>query len=168
MHTVNYLPNEEISVQCNFSLLGGKSTGLYRFKTGFYGLTTMSAVFQRAMDCIVSEFLQAHAFIDNFLVVIKVTEIDNIRRVKKIKKKWKKIMALKPTKRRFAQRECEWLGHKINTSKKSISVCKLKFIESLKPPCTLSQLKSFMVLIQILHKVLTTRRNFRTPTTIFE
>ena len=117
MHTVNYPPNKEIGVQCNFSLLCRKSTGLYRFKTGYYGLTTMSAVFQRAMDCIFSEFLQAHAFIDNFLVVTKVTEIDHIGTVRKILKKWKKTMALKLTKRRFAQSECDLLGHKKNTSK---------------------------------------------------
>ena len=35
----------ETSVQCNFLLVGGKSTGTYRFQTGFYGLTTMPAEF---------------------------------------------------------------------------------------------------------------------------
>ena len=40
----------ETSVQCNFSLVGGKSTGTYRFRTGFYGLTTMPAEFQRVYD----------------------------------------------------------------------------------------------------------------------
>ena len=50
----------ETSVQCNFSLVGGRSPGTYRFKTGFYGLKTMPAEFQRVMDSILSEFAQAH------------------------------------------------------------------------------------------------------------
>ena len=65
---------------CNFSLLGGRSTGLY-------GLTTMPAEFQRAMECILAEYPQAHAFIDDILVVSKGTAIDHIATVEKILKK---------------------------------------------------------------------------------
>ena len=65
--------NAETSVQCNFSLIGGRSTGTYRFKTGFYGLTT-----------ILAEYPQAHAFIDDILVVTKGTAIDHIATVEKI------------------------------------------------------------------------------------
>ena len=72
------------SVQCNFSLVGGKSTGMYRFRTGFYGLTTMPAEFQRVMDTILSEFPQEHAFIDDILVVTKGTKIEHIAAVEKI------------------------------------------------------------------------------------
>ena len=75
--------NAETSVQCNFSLIGGRSTGLYRFKTGFYGVTTMPAEFQRAMDCILAEYPQAHAFIDDNLIVTKGTAIDHIATVVK-------------------------------------------------------------------------------------
>ena len=39
------LLSAETSVQCNCSLIGGRSTGTYRFKTGFDGLTTMPAEF---------------------------------------------------------------------------------------------------------------------------
>ena len=42
--------SEETSKHCNFSILGGKATGTYRFKTGFYGLTDMPTEFQKAMD----------------------------------------------------------------------------------------------------------------------
>ena len=27
--------NEEVSKQCNFAIIGGKASGIYRFKTGF-------------------------------------------------------------------------------------------------------------------------------------
>ena len=79
--------NAETSVQCYFSLIGGRSTGTYRFKTGFYSLTRMPAEFQRAMDCILSEFPQAHVFIDDVLVVTRGTEVDHIATLEKILKK---------------------------------------------------------------------------------
>ena len=61
------------SKHCRISLVGGRSTGTDRFKTGFYGLTTMPAEFQRVMDAILSEFLCAHAFIDDILAISKRT-----------------------------------------------------------------------------------------------
>ena len=47
----------------------------------------MPAEFQRVMDCIPSEFPQAHAFIHHILVVTKGTEIDHIATVEKVLKK---------------------------------------------------------------------------------
>ena len=87
-YTYGQLPlNPKTSVQRNFSLVGGKSTGTYCFCTGFYGLTTMPAEFQRVMDAILSEFPQANAFIDDILVVTKGTEIEHISAVEKILRK---------------------------------------------------------------------------------
>ena len=89
----------ETSVQCNFSLVGGKSTGTYHFQTGFYGLTTMPAEFQRVMDTIFLELPQAHAFIDDNLVVTKGTEIEHISAVERILRKLDcENMSLKLTK----------------------------------------------------------------------
>ena len=33
--------SEETMKHCNFNIVGGRATGTYRFKTGFYGLTDM-------------------------------------------------------------------------------------------------------------------------------
>ena len=143
----------ETSVQCNFSRVGGKSTGTYRFQTGFYGLTTMPAEFQRVVDTILSEFCDA--FIDDILVVTKGTEIEHISTVEKILRKLvRKNMSLKLTKCQFARRECEWLGHKITRTGITPLVRKTEPIESLKAPKTVSQLKSFMGSIHSLHKYL--------------
>ena len=142
-------------LKCNFSLIGGRSTGTYRFKTGFYGLTTMPAEFQRAMDCILAEYPQAHAFIDNILVVSKGIAIDHIATVEKILKKLEQEnMSLKLSKCKFAQRECEWLGHKITSTGITPLVRKTEPIEALTPPRTLTQLKSFLGSIHSLHKYL--------------
>ena len=158
LHTYAYgqLPlSPETSVQCNFSLVGGKSTGTYRFQTGFYGLTTMPAEFQRVMDTILSEFPQAHTFIDDILVVTKGTEIEHISTVERILRKLnRENMSLKLTKCQFARRECEWLRLKITRTGITPLVRKTEPIESRKAPKTVSQLKSFMGSIHSLHKYL--------------
>ena len=41
---------QKTNVQCHFSLVGGKSTGTYRFKNNFYGLPSMPAEFQKFID----------------------------------------------------------------------------------------------------------------------
>ena len=136
----------ETSVQCNFPLVGGKSTGTYRFQTGFYGLTLMPAEFQRVMDTILSEFPQAHAFID------EGTEIEHISAVERILRKLdRENMSLKLTKCQFARKECDWLGHKITCTEITPLIRKTEPIESLKAPKTVSQLKSFMGFIHSLH-----------------
>ena len=66
---------KKTSEQCIFSLVGGKSTGSYCFKNGFYGLTSMPAEFQKVIDNLLKEFPQANAFIDDILIASKGTKI---------------------------------------------------------------------------------------------
>ena len=42
--------DENIKKYCNFNILGGRATGTYRFKNGFYGLTNMPATFQKTIE----------------------------------------------------------------------------------------------------------------------
>ena len=63
-------------------------------------------------------------------------------------------MSLKLTKCKFAQRECEWLGHKKTPTGITPLVQKTEPIEALKLPRTLTQLRSFMGSIHSLHKYL--------------
>ena len=148
--------NENTSKHCNFSLVGGSSTGTYRrFKTGFYGLITMPAEFQRVMDAILAELPCAHDFIDDILVISKGTKIEHIALVEKILAKLdKENMALKLEKCQFAKNTCEWLGHRITKSRITPMVRKTDPIDKLAAPRTLSQLKSFMGSIHSLHKFL--------------
>ena len=94
---------QDTSVHCNFSLVGGRSTGTYIFKTGFYRLTTMPAEFQLVIDSILLEYPQAHAFIDDILVITKGSEIEHKANVITILRKLdKENMSLKLTKCVFA------------------------------------------------------------------
>ena len=115
----------------------------------------MPAEFQRVMDTIFSEFPQAHAFIDDILVVTKGTEIEHISAVERILQKLDgENMSLKLTKCQFARKEGEWLGHKITCTGITPLIRKTEPIESLKAPKTVLQLKSFMGSIHSLHKYL--------------
>ena len=45
------IPLQELTKRhCNFQMVGGKSTGTYRFTTGFNGLSVMPTEFQKLMD----------------------------------------------------------------------------------------------------------------------
>ena len=61
----------ETSRHCNFNISCGDSTGTYRFKTGFYGLTDMPAEFQKAMDYTLVGLTNTYCFLDDILIVSK-------------------------------------------------------------------------------------------------
>ena len=60
-----------IAKHCNFSILGGKATGTYRFLNGFYGLTDMPATFQKTIDKTLEEISSKFEFLDDILVITK-------------------------------------------------------------------------------------------------
>ena len=110
--------------------------------------------FQRVMDRTLAEYLQAKACIDNILVVIKRSEIDQISTVDNLKEnRFFKKRALKVTKGNFAK-NCERLGYKITSTGVTPLNRKAQPTKALKPTRTLFQLKLFMGSIQSLHKLL--------------
>ena len=44
---------------------------MYRFETGFYGLTDMATDFQKAMDCTLQGLEGVICYLDDYLIVIK-------------------------------------------------------------------------------------------------
>ena len=63
---------------CNFNIMCGESTGTYKFKTGFYGLTDMPAEFQKAMDYILIGLQHTYCFLDDIIIVSTGTETDHL------------------------------------------------------------------------------------------
>ena len=76
--------SEETSRHCNFQIIGGKATGIYRFVTGFYGLTTMPTDFQRVIDLTLAGITNTFAFIDDILIFTYGTDEDHIKQVKEV------------------------------------------------------------------------------------
>ena len=62
--------------QCNFNIVGGKATAIYRFLTGFYALAHMPAEFQKAMDKTFNHAKNEFCFLDDILIVSKGNEIN--------------------------------------------------------------------------------------------
>ena len=71
---------------CNFQIIGGESTGTYRFVTGFYGLTVMPTEFQKVMDLLLARFREVFVFIDDILIVTKRTKNEHLNKVREILK----------------------------------------------------------------------------------
>ena len=65
--------DELIAKHCNFSILGGRATGTYRFINGFYGLTDMPATFLKTIDKKLEGIESKLAFLDDILVITKGT-----------------------------------------------------------------------------------------------
>ena len=126
--------------------------GTYRFKTGFYGLTTLPAELQRVMDAILSEFPCELAFTDDLPVISKGSKNEHIALVEKILKKLdKESMAPKLEKCKVAMKECEWLGQRTTNSSMTSLVRKTNPIDKL-DPLNRCHFKYFMSSIHSLHK----------------
>ena len=130
---------------CNFNILCGDATGTYRFKTGFYDLTDMPSEFQKAMDCTLQGLEGVICYLDDILVVTKGDIQDYNNLVEKVIQRldaegW----ALKLGKCEFSVNQLTWLGYDINEDDYSPKLSKIDAIQSLKPPRTLKQLRSFM------------------------
>ena len=63
--------DESIAKHWNFSILGGRATGTYRFIIGVYGLTVMPATFQKTIDKMLEGINSKFAFLDDILVITK-------------------------------------------------------------------------------------------------
>ena len=71
---------------CNFQIIGGESTGTYRFVSGFYGLSVMPTEFQKVMDLLLAKFREVFVFIDDILIVTKGTKDEHLDKVREILK----------------------------------------------------------------------------------
>ena len=102
---------------CNFQIIGGESTGTYRFVTGFYGLTVMPTEFQKDMDNLLARFREVFVFIDDILIVTKGTKSEHLTKVREILKVLDLAnLQIKADKCKIAQNQIEWLGFKLTSS----------------------------------------------------
>ena len=74
--------NPELAKHCNFAIIGGKASGIYRFKTEFYGLTVMPTEFQRKMQDILINISKNFIILDDILIVTKGTKEEHEEKVR--------------------------------------------------------------------------------------
>ena len=130
---------------CNFQIIGGESTGTYRFVTGFYGLTVMPTEFQKVMDLLLARFREVFVFIDDILIVTKGTKQEHLDKVREILKVIDDAeLRLKEGKCNFAKQEIEWLGFKLTNSGISPFNSNVQGITEKLRPTNLKELRSFL------------------------
>ena len=78
--------NELTKKHCNFQIVGGKSTGTYRFTMGYYGLTVMHSEFQKLMDLTLANANSVFVYMDDILFVTKGTKQEHLEKVREVMK----------------------------------------------------------------------------------
>ena len=109
---------EKTSKQCNFTIVGGETTGTYRFLTGFYGLDDMLNEFYRVMDSLLQNIPFANCYVDDILVALKESLEEHEAIVKKtltiLDKNKMAVKCVKWVKCAFFESEIEWLCFKFS------------------------------------------------------
>ena len=101
----------DTSRHCNFNIICGDSTGTYRFKTGFYGLTDMPVEFQKAKDYTMVGLTNTYCFPDDKILVSKGSKESHIKYVYKcLQKLDADNLRLNLSKCHFAKHQINWLG----------------------------------------------------------
>ena len=131
--------------QCNFQIVGGKSTGTYRFITGYYGLSVMPTEFQKLMDLAIVNINSVFVYIDNILIVTKGTKTEHLNKVRGVIKVLDEAsLQLKAEKCVLAQDSIEWLGYKLTKTGISPVNAKSQGITERLRRTNLKQLRSFL------------------------
>ena len=137
--------DSSISKHCNFSILGGRATGTYRFLNGFYGLTYMPATFQKLIDKTLEGITSKFVFLDDILVITKGSINEHEKELDKILKILNNEgLAIMLQKCEFAKSNIEWLGFIITPSGITPLITKTEAMTKLDNPKTLKQLQSFL------------------------
>ena len=137
--------SEETSRHCNIQIIGGKATGIYRFVTGFYGLTTMPTEFQKIMDLTLADITNTFAFIDDILIVTQGTEGELITKVKEVFKRLDDAnVNLKLDKCTFAAKNIKWVGYNLSQQGVAPINSKVQGLSKRLRPTKLKQLRSFL------------------------
>ena len=135
---------EKTSKQCNFSIVGGETTGTYRFLTGFYGLGDQPYEFQRVLNSLLKNIPFTNCYIDDLSVASKGSLEEHKAIVFKILTILdKNKMAVKWGKFAFFKSEIEWLGFKISGEGVRPLVGRADAIKNLPIPKNISELRSF-------------------------
>ena len=140
------IPLHELTKKhCNFQIVGGKSTGTYRFITGYYGLTVMPSEFQKLMDLTLASINSVFVYIDDILIVTKGTKQQHMNKVREVLKILDNAnLQLKAEKCVVAQESIEWLGYKLTRTGISPVNAKSQGISERLRPTNLKQLRSFL------------------------
>ena len=121
--------------------------GLYECMRLPFGIVSTPAVFQRAMDSVLQGIPGVVCYLDDILVTGKTDE-DHLRSLEMVLQRLQEHgVRLRQDKCRFFQHSVEYLGHRVDASGIHTSQTKIEAITGAPPPTNVSQLRSFLGLI---------------------
>ena len=139
--------SEETSRQSVFALTGGKISGYYRFKKGFYGLADIPTIFQEKIDRTLEYCTPA--WLNDIIVVTQGNKQDHEKKLFDVLNKLEKTgYRADKKKSEFFMNRIKWLGHEIDENGIKPNEEKIVAIQKLKPPENTKELKSFLGAIQ--------------------
>ena len=105
--------SEETSRQCVFAITGGKFSGYYRYKNGFYGLADKPTIFQGKTDRTLG--YSTPAWLDDIFVTTRGSKQEHEEKLFDMSNKLEKA-EYRASKRKseFYMNRSKWLGHGID------------------------------------------------------
>ena len=132
-------------------MIGGKVTGHYRYKTGFYGLADMPVIFQVKIDRVLE--MKTPAWQDDILVVTRGCANDHFKDVSEILERLEKAgYRASSEKTQLFRKEIDWLGYHISADGITPKQEKTEAILAFKPPTKIKEVRSFLGSVQYLSK----------------
>ena len=128
--------------------------GLFRYKRLPFGISSAPAIFQRMMETLLQGIPGVCVYIDDIIVTGKTDE-EHLHHLEEVLSRLEKAgMRLKKEKCRYMLPEVEYLSHKINREGLQPSDSKVAAIVEAPPPKNVSELKSFLGMVNYYGKFL--------------
>ena len=150
-HAYQQIPLEENSKQY---VVINTHKGLYRYNRLPFGVSSAPAIFQRTMEGILRGIPKVCVYIDDILIT-GATEQEHIRTLDKVLTRLAEAgLKLKQAKCSFLRPSVEYLGHNISAEGLRPTKEKIRAIQEAPAPCNVSQLRSFLGLLNYYGKFL--------------
>ena len=128
--------------------------GLYVYTRLPYGVSCAPGIFQRTLETLLSDIPMCAVYLDDILVSGRTTSEHDQNLKLVLEKLQSSGLHLKREKCMFAQDSVEYLGHKIDTSGIHPNEEKLQGINEAPVPKNISQLRSYIGMLNYYHKFL--------------
>ena len=146
-----FLLHHETAKHCVAAIVGGKATGHFRFRKGFYGLADMPVVFQSKMDKVLDN--SAKAWQDNIIVVTRVSPEEHAKELGKVLSQLEQHeYRASEEKSKLFQTEVEWCGYLIKESGVKPKKTRTEPVTKIDAPKTVQEVRSFLGSVQYLAK----------------
>ena len=133
--------SEETRRQCVFALTGGKFSGYYRFKKGFYGLANIPSIFQEKIDRALGYCTPA--WLDDITIVTRGNKQDHEKTIRRPKQaRESRLPSLQEKSESFMKRT-KWLDHETDENGIKPNEEKVEAIIKLNPPENTKELNNF-------------------------